>query len=512
LSHCIDLRAVNRSLEAWWVAGGYGVLIVIALVPVWMVSLPPLDDYPNHLARMHILINASSSGYLGTFYEIHWTLIPNLAMDLIVPSLALAMPLEAAGKVYVTVTLALLSTGTLALHHAIHRRMSAWPVLAFLFLYNGIFLFGIVNFLFGLGGALWGFAGWIRMGNAAWWRRALFFYAMCGLLFIAHLSALGVFVICVMAYEMDKARSTGAWRIRWVSLLMAAPAGLLAALLWSPSPPGGEPTIAFQYGPPLFAATQKLGAAVLLFRNYSWLLDVITLGLVVWLVLFLMLSRKVRVNANARWCAVALGLAFLVMPYQVMGSNFADARILVAAAFILVAVTDLRGSPAFNRSVCIALAALFGVRMVVLSDRWLHAEKIFNEVAQALETVPAGSRLFAAWVPDPEHQFQSPGPHVAAIAVMKKDVFLPTMYAMPRGQPITFAERYLKLAREAPKPNEWMGDARTWQRILHDYDFVFIAGPERFKAGPPTASLETHSGEGFILLRTRRLPAVSLSP
>ncbi|MCI3953039.1 MAG: conserved rane protein of unknown function, partial [Burkholderiales bacterium] len=121
-----------------------------SLVPVWMVTLPPLDDYPNHLARIHILLNGALSESLSQFYDVRWTVIPNLAMDIIVPPLARFMPLEAAGKVFVTLVITLLATGSLALHYTVHKRLSPWPWLAFLFLYNGIFLLGILNFLFGL--------------------------------------------------------------------------------------------------------------------------------------------------------------------------------------------------------------------------------------------------------------------------------------------------------------------------------------------------------------------------
>jgi hypothetical protein len=147
-----------------------------SVAPVWMVTTPPLADYPNHLARMHILANGVQSELLGRFYTVSWSVIPNIAMDVIVPALDKFMPLEIAGKVFVTLILALLVSGSLALHYAIHKRLSPWPLLVFLFLYNGIFLYGMVNYLFGIGLCLWAIAAWIETSKYGRIARVVLFY------------------------------------------------------------------------------------------------------------------------------------------------------------------------------------------------------------------------------------------------------------------------------------------------------------------------------------------------
>ncbi len=68
-----------------------------------------------------------------------------------------------AGKVFIALTFALLAGGTMALHAALHRRWSPWPLLAVFFLYNSVFLWGFLNYLFGLGLALFACALWVRL-------------------------------------------------------------------------------------------------------------------------------------------------------------------------------------------------------------------------------------------------------------------------------------------------------------------------------------------------------------
>jgi hypothetical protein len=71
------------------------VLGAFTLSPLLFVSVPPLVDYPDHLARMWILVYGSEN------YVANWHLLPTLAMDLVVPPLAQILPVEAAGKLFI---------------------------------------------------------------------------------------------------------------------------------------------------------------------------------------------------------------------------------------------------------------------------------------------------------------------------------------------------------------------------------------------------------------------------
>jgi hypothetical protein len=479
-----------------------------SLAPVWMVTLPPLDDYPNHLARMHILLNGALSESLSQFYDVRWAVIPNLAMDIIVPPLAGFMPLEAAGKVFVTLVITLLATGSLALHYAVHKRLSPWPWLAFLFLYNGIFLLGILNFLFGLGLCLWAVAAWIKSREYGPGARAVLFYTTCLVLFVAHLSAMGVYALSAIAYETSHATSrrvSPSLLIRWPGILIAGPLVLLATLvLLSPGPAANEAP-PFVYGSLSFALSQKIGALSLLVRNYVPALDVATLGLVIWMLVFGLLTRVLRFELHMRWPALAIALAGICLPYQVMGSNFADARVVLAAAFLLVCATDIRAKRGYLAMFTVLLVALFSGRMLIVGNHWQGAEALYTQMSSAMEQIPQGSRLLAVSSRDPDRLYETPNPHIAATAVIHKDVFLPSMYAMPRGQLLVFTEGYLGLARNAPKPDQWMGDAITWKQVEQDYDFILLTGIERLKVAPPNTLLPVFKSTGFQLYRTPRM-------
>ena len=48
------------------------VCTLLISIPVWTHPLPPISDYINHLARMHVIANLDSKPLLAQFYEVNW--------------------------------------------------------------------------------------------------------------------------------------------------------------------------------------------------------------------------------------------------------------------------------------------------------------------------------------------------------------------------------------------------------------------------------------------------------
>jgi len=180
----------------------FAVLFLVAALPVLRVELPPLFDYPNHLARMDLLVRLPGSQALQRYYELRWRVIPNLGMDLIVPALARVLPLAWAGKAFVLVTFALVAAGTGLVHRAAAGQWSLWPLFVFLFLYSRVLLWGFLNYLFGVGLALAAFALWIVLSQRDARSRLAISGALALALFFVHLMACVVYGVLVAGYEL----------------------------------------------------------------------------------------------------------------------------------------------------------------------------------------------------------------------------------------------------------------------------------------------------------------------
>ena len=99
-------------------------LLLLVSIPIWTNQLPPLSDYANHLARMHVIATINKDPDLALFYEIDWQIIPNLMMDLTIPLLAPVVPIYHAGQIFLVATFALIMSGALALNRALFGRWS----------------------------------------------------------------------------------------------------------------------------------------------------------------------------------------------------------------------------------------------------------------------------------------------------------------------------------------------------------------------------------------------------
>src|SRR5471032_3501237 len=186
-------RLLGHGFSAPQVAVLFAALTLLISIPIWTHPLPPLSDYVNHLARMQVIATLSTNPLLSSFYEINWQVIPNLTMDLIVPQLARVMNIYLAGQIYIVAMFALLISGTLALNRALIGRWSVLPLFAFPLLYNYIFLVGLMNYIFGIGVALWALAGWVAVRDRVWPIRLTLATAFVLILFFCHLCALSIY-------------------------------------------------------------------------------------------------------------------------------------------------------------------------------------------------------------------------------------------------------------------------------------------------------------------------------
>ena len=97
---CGGRKIVKYNPELFPVRGAFlvGLLLIAALI--FGISLPPVQDYPNHLARYWLIAGGASVPPTSGMFAIDWrnTSI-NVGADLIVALLAAVVPYWLAGKI-----------------------------------------------------------------------------------------------------------------------------------------------------------------------------------------------------------------------------------------------------------------------------------------------------------------------------------------------------------------------------------------------------------------------------
>jgi len=304
----IDPVSLQKSL---WPALFMSVVLTMAIAPLWVVDIPPLLDYHNHLARQYILHRLDTSETLGQFYVSAWPATPYLAFDGIVQALSAYMPVAWAGKVFLAAMFLLLALAPVALNLSLYGRITPLALTGLLFLHNETVSAGFVNYLFGLGFALCLFALWIKLRQASLSLRLILFPVLCALLFFSHLLGFMIYLLCVGSYELGRhlaERPGGPWRTsltlhvdqRWnlLSLVLQALPPLIIFALYGPST---DTVTSNTYGGLGRKFTFLLGLFEYLIPPYLWSLDrFLAIALPVAIVLLLVL-RILSVPRTMLW-------------------------------------------------------------------------------------------------------------------------------------------------------------------------------------------------------------------
>jgi hypothetical protein len=447
----------GRGLNALWVWGGFAFALTLVAVPVFSTVLPPILDYPNHLARMRLLLEGGDA-----FYAVRWAALPNLAEDLVVPPLARLMPLDIAGKLFLVMIFALLSGGTIWLNRVASGGWRLWPLLAFFFLYNRIFLWGFLNYLFGVGVALCGAASWLALERKPYWLRILSSSLMALACYFSHVAAFGFYALVILGIEAEPAATELRARL-WPALgrrIFVAAAQFVApmVLLLGGSHQAAPATIS--YG----AIWRKADLLFSVVDNYDRAFDIACFALFVGLVGVLAWTRRLGLSRRLAWATGIVFVVYVLLPSQIYGGSGTDHRLPPALFLLLVAAS----APRFpNRRVAAAVTAgaalLFIVRLGVIERVWREADRVYSADLVGIDELPRGAKLAIAHPAGLFHVASVPEVHLAALAIARRGAFVPSLFAIPGQQPIALKPGFAELAA-ATQP------ARLWQALVDSHE------------------------------------------
>lgn len=493
-----------------WHARLLPLLGLAALLPLGLADLPPLVDYPNHLARDYVLAHLDGSEILPIYYRPDWALLPNLAMDAAIVPLARWLPIDLAGKLFLALTLAITAAGVLALSRVLHGRVQ-WPAyLVFFFLYHRLILWGYLNFSFGIGLALCAFALWLAWRDRSPGLRLALFTALALVLLLSHLFAFGVYLLCVGGHQLGQSLQAGRRNLgEWALILPQAALPLALLLLLSPT---AEKSGAIRYG----TLAQKFTSAFHVVNNYHRPLDALT---------FLAIAGFIGFGLQRRWLGLSAavvpplllgGLLQLCMPETLFGSQTADSRLPIALWLLLAAGLRVEAAAGpGGRAALLGFALLLAARYAVIAGAWHDANGVYAEYLAAFREIPLGARLLAVVALPRDPSFHHPPVNfIASRAVIAKSTFDPFLFAEPGHQPLAFTEGYRALAQATPGPIVYYdekarrggltlpeADHPLRPEILRQYDYLLLTGGSIFRDLDTRALRPAFIGPNFVLYR-----------
>ncbi|WP_414473970.1 hypothetical protein [Microvirga sp. M2] len=504
--------------RTWVVFKQIGLVAALILLPLFYALVPPLEDYPNHLARMYALASLPGNEALSRFYEAAWAPVPNLIMDLIVPPLTPFLGVYAAGRVFVGLTLLLMLLGPVVLQRVLNGRWSAWPLVGGLFVYNGFLFTGLMNYLFGVGVAVFGLAAWMALSERQWLVRALVSVAFCAVLYVCHLSALGLYGLSIGSFEFWRLWTQKGWRpmpllksalalgvpfLPFVYLLVTSPTwGLSHDIVWE--------------------SQGKFEAITLFFSVYSDFTDIPFLVLIAAAIGIAIRRGLVRFHPAGVIVAGILTIAFLAMPRMAFGSWMADQRLVVGIFFMSLGFisVDLKRLENHNAFFAICLVAI-AFRIVDVSAHWVAISQPLLELRTSLRTMQPGSRLLVTQADDPaEGAVDAALSHAPNLAVIERSALVSRLFVVPGKQILRaragHAEHVDTEDGDTPTISRVIVDAdekgpsadgpHYWDRWPDFYDYLIVLGTDPDETANPAPDLLQimHNGRGFQLYKVRK--------
>jgi hypothetical protein len=500
--------ATGWEIGLWWAA--LGVTLLAVLAPLLVTDIPPLLDYPNHLARMGLISGGLADPILGKMYAVGWGIQPNIGLDLVVPLLTAVMPLAVAGKIFVGLALVLPMAGAIALNAALFGRRSYWPLAAALVAYNVPFMAGFVNFVVGAGIGLLAAALFVRQRGRTWPVRfgwaALFGIAI----FFCHIFAFVYFVMLLASVEF-------AWpgrlvqrvsRLGWLAVPLAVPVLLFLLAPLRHAAPGANgggilQTVRVYYwslaSEPLH---MKLLGAFGPFLTYDRRLDGLALAVTLLALASWAIRGKLAVAPAAAIGFVVMVVAYPLTPLILMDAAWVDQREPILAAILLFAgAAPIRLRQTEARGWAVVFAVLILVKLATVGVAWAQHDADLADFRRVIAPVQPGERVLivrpddhvaadvAAREPATRHLMVDVDAlmHLPSLIVLERHGFIPLLFTDPLKQPLRVLPPYDRLAMvdgAPPFASALAGPSETDLRrapyLVHwqdDFDWVLLLRP-----------------------------------
>jgi hypothetical protein len=459
-SACGDLPA-SSAAESRRAAAAVGLALLALLGPVLVGAVPPLTDYPNHLARLWLEGGGGAIAPMSSMYRVTWDAVTNIGIDLFA---VLAVPLlgyEAVGRILVGAAALLPAAGGVALWRVLHGRFHWWQIAFALLAWNIGLVMGFLNFEIGLGLALLAAAADPALGRRGAVLRAIARMALAGLLLLVHLFALVFYAALLIGIALGPelrpllapaGRRRAIRSILPIGAALAVPAAIM--LLCAPSLPGRQTGADlssawsdFETGFAELRAfpVEKIELALIGVRAYVNWLDTLTLAAIEMAIVASLIMRRLGAHAGMGLAAGALFACYFVFPGFLAGTAWIDRRFALMALLALAAALrpDLppRVAPAF--AACF-LALSLG-RTGVVGCIWRDRQADVASVSRALESAPPGAAILP--LDRPVEPAQAPWGrhttlgeptyrHLVALALPLRHAFAPTLFAARGKQPV----------------------------------------------------------------------------
>lgn len=349
-------------------------------------------------------------------------------------------------------------------------------------MYNRLFFWGFLGYLFSLGVALALSSIWVDLENRKKGRMWVLVAFLSALLVLSlHLYAYAVFCIVVFVLTIRGTRYLAASGKAWGVEVLIRLAPLVAVLpIFAIGAPVFESEHTIMWGPFLGKLTSFGG--LLVGPNES--VDLVLGGLTLSFVGLLLFGKVLNIKLD-RWLiggVILLLAVHLSMPTKLMSSYGADQRLPIAIALFLTATLpppEIKRVNIFGVLV-FGLVLAFAARMVGVGSDWARSQKFHADLLSVYRKLPRQENVLAiVGTTNPHGLPRMPLTEHFGFAVIERSVFWPGLFAYPVHGAQTIEFLYpdaisSNIAKLQKVPLGVLNDVLTGKRRYQDYDLTSI--------------------------------------
>ncbi len=422
--------------------------VILGAVPLLVTRPCPLQDWPNHVARGHILLALLHGDPFWTrFYQLTGFLIPNAVLDLGLLGLSwTGLGAQTAAQLFLVVTYGVFIGGFCALAHALGAGGPGKAAVAVLLFYGNALFWGLVSYILAVGLMLGLLALWIGSAGHLG-RRLLIAGAGAAVLLFTHAVVAMVWPLVLGGFDVCHLRARrGPWARALLECCSAVLALVVAAVLLLILPGGAGHQFSIGYAGRGWDgwAGHKLAAFDHVLLGGSLAQDAASLGA---LLVAIAVVRRPRLDAGPSVVVAGLSLLTLAAPERLGTGSQLDTRLALLPLLMLAAAIRCEtGQPALR----LLTAAVIG-RTLVVAASWHSAGLVFRDFRRQAAPLPPGGLMVMAYgtrLPSLSwREIWSPPVTSIATQLVFRDLFVPAIFSNPAEQPIALRTPYRWLAQ-----------------------------------------------------------------
>lgn len=501
----------------------------LACIPVLLAPVLPTIDFYDHISRYFVLSHIKDSPFLRESFEANWSILPNIALDVLAMLFMDKLDGFWGGKVVALLIFAVQYFGVVFFNRIVTGRTNVLAaILAAPLLYSFIFTWGFANFLLGLGLVFWGAGAWLALRNR--FLLAVAVGAMAGVaIFLTHGVAFALYGLLLGGFEIGFLL-TGQTPFRTLVRNMAglaAQAVIPTFLFLASSTVGASGGVTNAA-----ASAQQLSAQGRLFERLneiawyraqtiirvaegpSLAFDIVTFVLVAAALAWLIHRGRLKIPRFA-WCAIAIGLVLVILvPPAMFGVGYVSDRMPLFLAFLLVGTLSFQPGEGRNLAwlapvgLLIVLAA---VRVGAITYDWTRYGRDLAAYASVVSEMPPHQVVGYVNV-HPEHRGSGPrrcemyGPLLISAYGHSSQLF-----AIPTAQPLKLRGKLLAGLQRLPQHRRFTrAEARAYYYAMIDamlaqrqFDYLLLCDAASLEGPLPDSAYVAATNGRFTLIRVQ---------